>query len=88
MEERRKVKDLVTWYKYINFIISHPLIVYKSTRSSHEQKVHMHSVLPNCFRFCFLIVLYQHGILFLILLFLLRFLFREKYLSLYYNLDY
>ena len=76
LEERRRIKDLVSCYKYINGFTDVDVHYFTPglclrTRSSHNQKLQIQfcrTVLSSLF----LIELCLHGIAFLILLFLLR----------------
>ena len=73
VEECRRIKDLVTCYKYINGFTDVDVHYFTPglclrTRSSHSQKLQI----QFCWSFFFLIELCLHGIAFLILLFLLR----------------
>ena len=57
LEERRRIKDLVTCYKYINGFtdvdIHYFLPGSLRTRSSHNQKLQIQSCHTNCFMFSF-----------------------------------
>ena len=82
LEKRKRIKDLVTCYKYTNGFINVDTHHFSCTCSLSKNQIQSRpeitdSVLPNCFKFS-LAVLYQHKILFLILLFLLRILFCLK----------
>ena len=74
-EEHRRIKDLVTCYKYINgFIdVNNRTVIVLRTRSSHNLK--FHSAKQTLLSFPFLTMLSLLGILSLMLLFLLRMLF-------------
>ena len=83
LEELRRVKDLVTCYKYINGFIdvdTHHFSPARClrTRSTHDQKLQIQFCQTNCFKFSFLKCVVPAWNSLLLFLFLLRILFCLK----------